>query len=85
MSIARRVAVPASQSMNIRFVSSLTAEDEIRLAEGLLIAFAGLLDKFAIAYTLKIEAGDSYVVQHHHAPGQPPLAAMPASHALEQT
>ncbi len=59
--------------MNIRFVSSLTPEDEIRLAEGLLVAFAALLDTFPIAYTLRIEAGDSYAVQRNHAPGDPPL------------
>ena len=59
--------------MNIRFVSSLTAEDEARLAEGVLIALAALLDQFAIAYTLKIEAGDSYIGQHHHAPGEPAM------------
>lgn len=59
--------------MNIRFVSSLTPEDEIRLAEGLLTAFASLLDPFPIAYTLKIEAGDCRVLQHSHAPGDPPL------------
>jgi hypothetical protein len=57
--------------MNIRFVSSLTAEDEIRLAEGLLTAFASLLDQFPIAYTLKIEAGESRILQHSHAPGDP--------------
>jgi hypothetical protein len=61
--------------MNIRFVSSLTTEDEVRLAEGLLIALAAMLDQFAIAYTLKIEAGDSYVGQHDHAPGQPSMMA----------
>jgi hypothetical protein len=70
--------------MNIRFVSSLTAEDEVRLAEGLLAAFASLLDRFPIAYTLKIEAGDTYVFQHNHTPGDPPLVS--ASHpAVEST
>jgi hypothetical protein len=63
--------------MNIRFVSSLTTEDEIRLAEGLLTAFASLLDQFPISYTLKIEAGDSLVLQHSHAPGEPPFAWLP--------
>jgi hypothetical protein len=62
--------------MNIRFVSSLTPEDEIRLAEGLLTAFASLLEPFPIAYTLKIEAGDCRVFRHSHAPGDPPLARL---------
>jgi hypothetical protein len=62
--------------MNIRFVSSLTAEDEIRLAEGLLTVLASLLDQFPIAYTLKIEAGGSRVFQHHHSPADPPLVRL---------
>lgn len=60
--------------MNIRFVSSLTTEDELRLAEGLLAAFTSLLDQFPLAYTLKIEAGGGGVLQHSHSPDDPPLA-----------
>jgi hypothetical protein len=70
--------------MNIRFVSSLTAEDEIRLAEGLLAALAVLLDKFPIAYTLKIEAGDACVFQHDHAPADPAFVPTSGS-AVEST
>ena len=69
--------------MNIRFVSSLTAEDEARLAESLLIALAAVLDNFAIAYTLKIEAGDAYVAQHHHAPGEPAMLASVSAPSVE--
>jgi hypothetical protein len=54
--------------MEIRFVSSLTAEDEIRLAEGLLRAFTSLLDQWPVAYTLRIDAGDSTVLRHNHTP-----------------
>src|SRR6266550_7552680 len=59
----RRLCPLPDEPMNIRFVSPLTPEDEIRLAEGLLTAFASLLDPFPIAYSLKIEAGHSYVFQ----------------------
>lgn len=59
--------------MNIRFVSSMTPEDEVRLAEGLLTAFASLLDPFPIAYTLKIETADCRILQHSHSPGDPPF------------
>ncbi|PYR71185.1 MAG: hypothetical protein DMF88_00500 [Acidobacteria bacterium] len=69
--------------MNIRFVSSLTADDEVRLAEGLLVALVTLLDKCTIAYTLKIEAGESYVAQHHHAPGEPSMIASAAQATVE--
>ena len=57
--------------MEIRFVSSLTAEDEVRLAEGLLSAFTSLLDQWPIAYTLRIDAGESTVLQHTHSPADP--------------
>jgi hypothetical protein len=54
--------------MEIRFVSSLTPEDEIRLAEGLLQALGIVLDQLPIAYTLRIEAAGSKVLLHSHAP-----------------
>jgi hypothetical protein len=57
--------------MEIRFVSSLTAEDEVRLAEGLLTAFTSLLDQWPIAYTLRIDAGESTVLYHSHSPADP--------------
>ena len=57
--------------MEIRFVSSLTAEDEVRLAEGLLTAFTSLLDQWPIAYTLRIDAGESTVLRHSHSPVEP--------------
>ena len=60
--------------MEIRFVSSLTAEDEIRLAQGLLTAFASLLDQWPIAYTLRIDAGESTVLRHSHSPVDPMAA-----------
>lgn len=56
--------------MDIRFISSLTPEDEVRLAEGLLAAVSSLLADWPIAYTLRIEAGDAAVFTHSHAPSQ---------------
>lgn len=46
--------------MQIRFVSSLTAEDEKRVADALVACVAGLLSQFPIAYSLRVEtaAGD---------------------------
>jgi len=40
--------------MDIRFVSSLTSEDEKLFAPALLKAVAALLDQLPIAYTLRI-------------------------------
>lgn len=53
--------------MNIRFVSSLTPEDEDRLAPGLVLALGKLLDAVPIAYTLRVETATGKLFQHAHA------------------
>jgi len=53
--------------MEIRFVSSLTAEDENLFAPALLKAVGALLDQLPIAYTVRIETTGSQVFQHTHA------------------
>jgi hypothetical protein len=53
--------------MDIRFVSSLTAEDERLFAPALLKAVAALLDPLPIAYTVRIETTGADVFQHAHA------------------
>ena len=63
--------------MEIRFVSTLTAEDEVRLAEGLIKVFASMLDQWPIAYTLHIEAGEATVLRHSHVPIDPAAAGRP--------
>jgi len=52
--------------MDIRFVSSLTAEDENFFAPALLKAVGALLDQLPIAYTVRIETTGSQVFQHTH-------------------
>jgi hypothetical protein len=52
--------------MDIRFVSSLTADDENLYAPALLKAIGALLDQLPIAYTLRIETSGSQVFQHSH-------------------
>ena len=54
--------------MDIRFISSLTPDDENRPAPALLSAVASVLDRRPIAYTLRFEtvAGGSF--QHVHSP-----------------
>jgi hypothetical protein len=44
--------------MQIRLVSSLTSEDEARIAAAICCVVSGLLDQFDIAYTLRIETTD---------------------------
>lgn len=53
--------------MDIRFVSSLTAEDENLFAPALLKAVGALLDQLPIAYTIRIETTGAQVFQHTHA------------------
>lgn len=64
--------------MEIRFVSSLTAEDEGVFAPALLKALGALLDQMPIAYTLRIETSGAQVFQHTHAGS---AATLPASSA----
>jgi hypothetical protein len=57
--------------MEIRFVSSLTAEDENSFAPALLKAIGALLDQLPIAYTVRIETTGAQVFQHTNAgPGE---------------
>ena len=52
--------------MNIRFISSLTPEDEDRIAPGLLGAVGPLLDGLPLAYTIRIETSNGKIFQHAH-------------------
>ncbi len=60
------MAIAELYSMDIRFVSSLTAEDENAFAPALLKAVGAMLDQFPIAYTLRVETTGSQVFQHTH-------------------
>jgi hypothetical protein len=57
--IARVVVI-----VNIRFTSSLTAEDENLLAPAVLAALTSILDLLPIAYMIRIDTSDSQVYQH---------------------
>jgi len=54
--------------MDIRFISSLTPEDENSFAPAVLKSVVALLDQLPIAYTLRIETSASQVFQHSHPP-----------------
>ena len=56
----------ARSLMEIRFISSLTAEDEDMFAPAVLKAVSALLDQLPIAYTMRIETSGSHVYQHTH-------------------
>lgn len=54
--------------MEIHLVSSLTPEDESRLAPAMLAAIGRLLDTLPISYSLRIETAAGGEIQQHHIP-----------------
>ncbi len=55
--------------MDIRFISSLTADDENRLAPVLLSMAAALLDGLPLAYRLRLDTAAGRSFEHVHSPG----------------
>jgi hypothetical protein len=55
--------------MEIRFISSLTPEDENVFAPAILRAVGALLDQLPIAYTLRIETSGTQIYQYSHPSG----------------
>jgi hypothetical protein len=74
--------------MDIRFVSSLTPDDENALAPALLKAASALLDQMPIAYTLRLETTGAQVFVHSHpafddeVPTRPQSEGLPANTAV---
>ncbi len=58
------------KTMDIRFISSLTPDDESRLAVAILAAARGLLEQFDMPYTIRIETADGRVCQHCSVPAE---------------
>jgi hypothetical protein len=59
--------------MNIRFVSSLTPEDENLVAPALLKALSALFDLFSLPYMIRIDTSDAKTYEHcHHGAGMAP-------------
>ena len=56
--------------MDIRFISSLTPDDEAQLAAAILAAARGLLEQFDMPYTIRIETADGRVCQHCSVPAE---------------
>jgi hypothetical protein len=52
--------------VNIRFISSLDTEDEIRFATAILAGLSKILDEMPIAYTIRMETATGKVIEHHH-------------------
>jgi hypothetical protein len=57
--------------MEIHLVSSLTSDDESRLAPSMLAAIDQVLERLPVSYSLRIETTGGNAIQHHHtAPGR---------------
>ena len=66
--------------MDIRFVSTLTAEDEERVAEALLAGLVALLEGLPITYALRIETAGAKVFQQiNMSDSELPIDASPAT------
>ncbi|WP_396623712.1 hypothetical protein [Luteitalea sp.] len=61
--------------MDIHFISSLTPDDEDRLAPALLEALKPMLGLMPIAYTIRIKTASNTVYQHTRTELEPPDAA----------
>ena len=60
------VIAQSARRMDIHVVSTLTSEDEDRVADALVTALAELLDGLPIAYALRIETSGTKVVQRNN-------------------
>ncbi|HEY3382183.1 MAG TPA: hypothetical protein VGK32_10475 [Vicinamibacterales bacterium] len=52
--------------MEIHLVSSLTPEDESRLAPVMLTAINDVLTRLPVSYSVRIEMSAGSAIQHHH-------------------
>ena len=51
--------------MDIRLISTLTADDEARVAAAICATAGSLLDHLSITYTIRIETTDGEIFQQH--------------------
>lgn len=59
------LGIPAGcLSVNITFTSTLTSEDENRIAPALLKVVASILDLMPVAYRIRIDTVDAHVYQY---------------------
>jgi hypothetical protein len=61
--------------MDIHFVSSLTEDDEVRLAAALVGALRGFLDHYPVAYSMSIQTSGGKTIEHTRTPETAPRIA----------
>ena len=54
--------------MDIHFVSSLTEDDEVRLAAALVGAIRGFLDHYPVAYSMTVRTSGGKTIEHTRRP-----------------
>jgi hypothetical protein len=54
--------------MDIHFVSSLTEDDEVRLAAALVGAIRGFLDHYPVAYSMTVQTSGGKAIEHTRRP-----------------
>lgn len=67
--------------MEIHLVSSLTPDDESRLAPVMLVAIGRILDRLPVTYSVRIETAGGKAIHHHHTANN--IASPTASDAAE--
>jgi hypothetical protein len=73
--------------MEIHLVSSLTSDDESRLAPAVMAAIGRVLDRLPVSYSVRIQTTAGNAIQHHHTavgrqlgePSADPLAELTAA------
>lgn len=60
--------------MEIHLISSLTPDDESRLAPSMLAAIGRILDRLPVSYSVRIETSAGNAIHHNHTA---PTAALP--------
>ena len=71
--------------MRIEITSTLTQDDENRLAPAVLKALSGLLDMLPIAYMIRVETTDEQILQHvsPHIANWDPVKTLPTDPARQ--
>ena len=65
--------------MEIHLVSSLTPDDESRLAPRVLAAIGEVLEKLPVSYSVRIETAIGNAIHHNHTAAHEEVPALPTA------
>ena len=69
--------------MQIRFISTLTAEDEARVAEMIVDTAKAILANFPLGYMLRVETADAKLFEHNKVAPSSTAGETPRPHAVK--